>query len=87
MKALDFEGSDIFNVGTGVETNVVELFCTLRDVLAPDMPEKHAPGKPGEQKRSVLDYSKANQVLNWTPQVDVTQGLRQVAKWFSDKRK
>jgi UDP-glucose 4-epimerase len=86
MAALDFEGSDIFNVGTGVETNVVKLFQTLRDELAPDMPEQYAPGKPGEQLRSVLDYSKSQKVLGWTPQVEVTDGLRIVARWFSEKR-
>ena len=87
MKALAFSGSDIFNVGTGVETNVVQLFRTLRDVLAPEMEEVFAPGQPGEQRRSVLDFGKSKTELGWTPKVDVTQGLGLVAKWFSDKKK
>ena len=87
MLALDFGGSDIFNVGTGVETNVIQLFRTLRDVLAPDMNEVHAPGKPGEQKRSVLDYTKSKEILGWIPQIQVGQGLNVVAKWFEDRRK
>ena len=86
MKALEFSGSDIFNVGTGVETNVVQLFQTLRDELAPDMKDAFAPGKPGEQMRSVLDCSKSERTLGWTPKVDVTQGLRTVAHWFRDQK-
>ena len=87
MKALHHAGSDIFNVGTGVETNVVQLFETLRDVLAPTMPVAYAPGKPGEQMRSVLDYSKSSNTLGWSPQVEVTQGLTTVAEWFAEKKK
>ncbi|MDA1027936.1 MAG: NAD-dependent epimerase/dehydratase family protein [Bacteroidetes bacterium] len=86
LQALEFSGSDIFNVGTGVETNVVELFRTLRDAIAPTMAELYAAGKPGEQKRSVLDYTKSKLVLGWTPQVEVTQGLRLVAEWFQERR-
>ncbi|NQV72527.1 GDP-mannose 4,6-dehydratase [bacterium] len=86
MKALEFSSSDIFNVGTGVETNVVQLFQTLRDALAPNMKDAFAPGKPGEQMRSVLDYSKSERTLGWTPKVDVTQGLRTVAHWFRDQK-
>lgn len=86
LKALEFNGSDIFNVGTGVETNVVELFRTLRDAIAPAMVEQHAAGKPGEQKRSVLDNTKSKSVLGWAPQVEVSHGLRLVAEWFQERR-
>ena len=86
MAALSYPQSDVFNVGTGVETNVVQLFRVLRDALAPEMTESFAAGKPGEQKRSVLDYSKSETVLGWTPQVDATQGLNLVAEWFSQKK-
>ncbi len=86
MKALEYKGSDIFNVGTGVETNVVQLFRALRDVIDPTLSEIYAPGKPGEQKRSVLDYSKSKSILGWTPQVEVTQGLGVVANWFKAGR-
>lgn len=86
LKALEFSGSDIFNVGTGVETNVVELFRTLRDAIAPAMTEQYAAGKAGEQKRSVLDFTKSKSVLGWMPQVEVTQGLTLVAEWFQERR-
>lgn len=86
LKALSYSESDIFNVGTGVETNVVELFGVLRDALAPTMQEQFAEGKPGEQKRSVLDYTKSHKVLGWAPQVDAQQGLNLVAEWFANKK-
>jgi len=86
MAALNVQGSGVYNVGTSVETDVVELFETLRDVLAPDMPTEHGPGKPGEQKRSVLSYAKTQSHLNWQPTVDVRDGLAETARWFRDRK-
>ena len=33
LKALQFEGSDYFNIGTGIETDVNELFHRLNQIL------------------------------------------------------
>lgn len=85
MKALNHAGSGIFNVGTSVETDVNTLFRILRDTLAPDMPESHGPGKPGEQKRSVLSYAHSQAVLGWAPTISVEDGLRETALWFRDR--
>ncbi len=85
LRALSFEGSGIFNIGTGKETTVVELYSVLRDELAPDMPIQHGPGMPGEQRRSVLAYSHALNVLGWQPSVGIQSGLTQTARWFRDQ--
>jgi len=85
LKALNHAGSGIFNVGTSVETDVNTLFRVIRDALAPDMPEEHGPGKPGEQKRSVLSYAHSEAVLGWRPTVSVAEGLRETAFWFRDR--
>lgn len=82
LAALDYDASGIINVGTGIETNVVELFRALRDLINPEIPEEHAPGKPGEQRRSVLGYDLAKRVLGWSPTVSLEEGLRQTVAWF-----
>jgi UDP-glucose 4-epimerase len=74
-------------VGTGVETDVVQLFEILRDELAPEMNVVHGPGKPGEQKRSVLSFAHSEAILGWTPSVDVREGLTGTARWFRDRQK
>jgi len=86
VRALSYEGSGIFNIGTGKETDVVELFTILRDELAPEAPLQHGPAKPGEQKRSVLSYDLATSELGWKPMVDVEHGLVRTARWFRDRR-
>ncbi len=75
----------IFNVGTGVEKNVVQLFQVLREELAPAMAEVHAPAAPGEQLTSCLDWSLTDEVLGWRPLRSFDEGLRSTARWFREQ--
>ncbi len=86
MAALDYDGCGVFNVGTGVETDVVTLFEALRDELAPEMPTEYGPGKPGEQRRSVLSYAHTQEGLGWSPTIEAREGLVETARWFRDRR-
>ncbi len=45
----------IYNVGTGVETTVVELYRRLARVAGSGLKAVHGPAKPGEQRRSSID--------------------------------
>ena len=56
------------NIGTGVETTVVALFEALRAAFGHGE-SRHGPARPGEQRRSLLDASRAREVLGWTPRV------------------
>ena len=85
VAGLAHDGSGIYNVGTGVETNVVELFRHIRDATGADVPETHGDAMPGEQMRSVLDVSLAKEALSWTPQVEVADGLKRTVDWFKGK--
>jgi len=82
MAALDFKGSDIFNVGTGVETDVNTLFHHIRELAGSSAQEAHAPAKAGEQMRSVLSYAKAEKKLGWKPEKDLKSGLAETVEWF-----
>lgn len=84
LAALDYDGSGIINVGAGKETSVNELFCTIRDLIDPEIPKEHADAKPGEQQRSVLSYELANAELGWRPEVALDEGLRRTVEWFRE---
>lgn len=84
LDALYYGGSGIFNVGTGIETDVNELFRTIRDLTGADIEEKHGPAKPGEQQRSVLGYEYTQRELGWTPEVGLKEGLAQTVEWFKN---
>jgi UDP-glucose 4-epimerase len=64
------------NIGTGVETTVITLFETLRAAFGGKGEVRHGPARPGEQRRSLLDASRARRVLGWAPRVALDEGLR-----------
>ena len=85
VMALRHENSDIFNIGTGIETDVNELFRHIRAFTGSQCEERHAPAKAGEQFRSVIDHTKAKKILGWEPTVNVEEGLRRTVDFFKSK--
>lgn len=85
LAALAFGGSGTFNIGTGQETSVNILFRLLRSRTGTSCEERHASGKQGEQRRSVLDAERAAHNLNWTPQVPLETGLTRTVCWFRSR--
>jgi len=71
----------VFNVGTGVETSVVELYERCRRVAGVDLQPEFAPPRLGELQRSALDPALAERELGWRAQVSLDEGLR--ATWRS----
>ncbi len=68
---------DVYNVGTGRETSVLELASALgriggRDDFEPEM----APARAGEIQRCAIDPGKAGADLNWHAETGVDEGLR-----------
>ncbi len=70
------------NVGTGVETDLVDLYRKTAVACDSGRPAIHAAAKPGEQRRSVLDPTRAGAALGLTTWVALDQGLRSTAEWF-----
>jgi UDP-glucose 4-epimerase len=86
ISALDYQKSGIFNLGTGVETDVNTLFRKIRDLTGVHCEEQHGPAKKGEQLRSVLDYSQAKNCLGWEPTVSLDIGLAKTVEYFKNQR-
>lgn len=78
--------SGSFNIGTGVEKNVNELFDVLRALTGSPAAEVHGPAKAGEQKRSVLDWAKSRAELGWQPRIAFEEGLRRTVAYFKSEK-
>jgi UDP-glucose 4-epimerase len=79
-----FDGA--LNVGTGVETGVVELYGHLARAAGVSRPPEHAPARLGEQRRSCVDPAAAGKALGWRPQVALADGLARTLAWFRARR-
>ncbi len=85
LLALEKDVTGPINVATGVETDVNAIFRTLNQSTGANMPEKHGPPMPGEQRRSVLDPSLAAKLMGWKAKMDLTRGLGKTVEFFRNQ--
>ena len=76
------QDSGVFNVGTGRETSVVELYELCAKVAGSDAPAEHAPARLGELQRSFLDPERAAHELGFSAMVELEDGLRATWDWI-----
>jgi len=72
----------VLNIGTGRGTTVNELFKMLKDIIGYTDEPVYAPPRKGDVRKSVLDCSKAKQILGWEPKVSLEEGLRRTVEYF-----
>lgn len=72
-----------FNIGTAVETDVLQLASRLIEASGRDVKVVHEAARPGEQKRSVIDPAAYARATAWRPRVAVADGLTRTFRWFA----
>ena len=82
VRALDRDGGT-YNIGTGIETSVIELFGAVRAASGVARDPAFAPARLGELQRSVLDPALAGRELGWRPDRSLAQGLSATWDWIS----
>lgn len=65
----------IFNVSTGKEVTLNEVYKKIANLLKKESKPNYVQEKPGELKRYSLDYSKIRNTLSWEPEYDLDKGL------------
>lgn len=80
----------VFNIGTGKQTDINTLYQIMaeayRELSGKDLlPAQHGPAKPGEQKRSCVDISRAQKELGWKPKMGLGEGLEKTLKFFNNQ--
>ena len=84
LLTLNDTANDIYNVGTGIETNVNQLFHKLNTIIKANKEEKHGPAAPGEQMRSVITSEKLFNKFGWKPSTSLEDGLRLTVDFFKN---
>lgn len=79
---LDARG---FNIGTGIETSVIQLAEALQKSAGSTVPINPAPMRPGEQQRSAVRIDKAQRALGWQPTVGLHEGLEETFAFFAER--
>jgi UDP-glucose 4-epimerase len=84
-RALETRAAGAYNVGTGIETTVNELYAALTEAVGVSRPAEYAAPRPGEQRRSALDARRAAETLDWRPRVSLPEGVRRTVDHFRSK--
>jgi len=71
-----------FNVGTGAETTVNELFEMIVSGLGVEVTAERGPAKQGEQRRSVLDATRLMNAAGIESMTDLRSGLKETIDWL-----
>ncbi|HEY7531348.1 MAG TPA: NAD-dependent epimerase/dehydratase family protein [Nitrospiraceae bacterium] len=85
LAVMGQETQGTYNVGTGIETSINDLFRILVEHTGAKCKELHGPAKKGEQARSVIDSTKLRHDLSWEPRVDLTEGLKRTVTFFQER--
>jgi UDP-glucose 4-epimerase len=77
LAAAEAETSGPINIGTGVETDVLELVSALGELGGSgDFEPEFAPPRTGEVQRISIDPARAASELGWRAEMDLKEGLR-----------
>jgi UDP-glucose 4-epimerase len=72
---------EVFNVGTGIETSVIEVARTIARSLGVEPAVEHIDRRDIDNiRRRALNIEKIRRTLRWSPQVALETGLRRTAE-------
>ena len=84
MKGVEIQSPivGVFNVGSGVATDVLTIATTLQRLLAGAVPiEVSGQFRLGDIRHNIADLSKAREILGFEPTVSMEEGLHRFVDW------
>jgi dTDP-L-rhamnose 4-epimerase len=80
----DAANGQVFNIGTGVNTNVLTVAKTLSEKYGADVPIKISGSyRLGDIRHNYADISRARELLGFEPHFDFKQGIANFATWVN----
>lgn len=77
-------GFEIFNLGGAETTRLGDLIQWLADELAVKPRIEYLPDQPGDVPITYADVTKAGEMLSYSPQVPIREGLRRFVAWYKE---
>jgi UDP-glucose 4-epimerase len=73
-----------FNVACGQRITLLDVIAILNREIGKELPVIHGPARAGDVRHSLADIEKARQLLNYSPTVDVSEGLARTLAWYRE---
>ena len=78
--------SERFNLGSGNGYSVAQIIHEAKKITGVDFMVKNAPRRAGDPAVLVADSSKAEQLLGWKPQYDLTRMIQTAWNWEKNRK-
>ena len=82
IAALGAPLGETYNLGGTEMANVWDILKRLESITGITPRIEQQPERPGDQRHTFADCSKARRHLNWRPQVTLAEGLAQQWQWY-----
>jgi UDP-glucose 4-epimerase len=83
LAAADSDLSDeVLHLASANETTINELARLILDLAGSDVEIVHHDKRPGEVERNFARADRAREVLGWTPQLTLRDGMMSTIEWF-----
>ncbi len=82
-------GGQIFNIGGGRSNTIsiwMEFKPILEKLLGHELQTLTGDWRPGDQPVFISDIRKAKKILDWSPKVDVKQGITRLFNWVKENK-
>ncbi len=76
VRALHQGDNQVFNLGTGCQTSVQEVFAAVAAAVGYHNQPRYGEARPGDITCSALDITKARELMDWEPQVSFSDGVQ-----------
>ncbi|MGH2746650.1 MAG: NAD-dependent epimerase/dehydratase family protein [Actinomycetota bacterium] len=77
-------GGEVFQLGTGIETSILDLARFAQAATGTDADIQFHPQRAGEVYRSRVDIGKARRLLGFDPSLGLADGLGRTATWYRE---
>jgi UDP-glucose 4-epimerase len=83
LAAADSDLADeVLHLASANETTINELARLILDLAGSDVEVVHHPKRPGEVERNFARADRAREVLGWSPQLSLRDGMMSTIEWF-----
>ncbi|TAM56574.1 NAD-dependent epimerase/dehydratase family protein [bacterium] len=80
--ALEHGDGECLCIGTGKRTSVNQIYLSLANITGFQAPISHAPQRPGDARDAQFNSARARDILGWTPQTKLLDGMRETVDYF-----
>jgi nucleoside-diphosphate-sugar epimerase len=86
IAALRPLGFEIINLGGHEVITINNLIKLIEDAVGKKAVVEYGPANPADMRTNWADVGKANELLNWQPQVGLREGVMRLVEWYNVER-